>query len=747
MKKRILPILIFICASPLLFATNNWTESGKYNYPSQEKIDRQVDSVFRTLSTREKIAQIMVIGFTSRESQETFKIQKRLVRKEKIGGLIPLGDVYVPAITKLNALNKLAKIPMLITLDAEWGASMRWKEIPAYQRFIQLGALTSDSLIYEMGKSIAHECRALKIQVNFSPVVDLNNNPERHIVHTRCFGEDKEKVTQFSLAMMRGLKDGGVATSAKHFPGHGDTDVDSHLALPLLSFTAERIDTLELYPFKRLIAEGVDMIMVGHMSIPSLDPTGTPSSISKPIVTGLLREKLGFDGIICTDALDMYGVSKESGLAKRDIPLAAYKAGVDILLIPEDVEHAITVIEKALKKGEITMEGLDMRVKKMLALKARLGVFDKGYDPIIDMDKLDLFLDTDLKDGVMDKKLDLIQKISKETMTVVFNDNSAGFGIPVSFDGKKVAYVGFKSINTGHEFGVMAKRYGPVDTLLLGDNSSVAELKAAREKLKNHDLVIFAFNQSDFRNSTNYGIVPEEIEFLTQWAAEQPMIVLFHGTPYSLAEMPGHENFNSFVVGYLNDPANNFAAAQVIFGGIPAKGVLPVTTRPFKGGESVIIPDRYREEYHHLIGSKDDSLNLIKYDMKEMGTALTLLPQVAELVAAGKFNLSDTIGELLGGEATCASMSIESLLAGYKNGDCAETLEKLLCKYRSYASVEEVARQMLVYLNMTDTTVSDSIITTGYDLNKFYFALNNGGKYAGRQVLSPKAAEIVLKSL
>lgn len=747
MKKRILPILIFICASPFLFATNNWTESGKYNYPSQEKIDRQVDSVFRTLSTREKIAQIMVIGFTSRESQETFKIQKRLVRKEKIGGLIPLGDVFIPAITKLNALNKLAKIPMLITLDAEWGASMRWGEIPAYQRFMQLGALSSDSLIYEVGKSIAQECRALKIQVNFSPDVDLNNNPERHIVHTRCLSENKEKVAQFSAAMMHGLQDGGVATSAKHFPGHGDTDVDSHLALPLLPFSAERIDTLELYPFKHLIAEGVDMIMVGHMNIPSLDSTGTPSSISKTIVTGLLREKLGFDGIICTDALDMHGVSKASGLEKKDIPLAAYKAGVDILLIPEDVENSITVIEKALKRGEITMEGLDMRVKKMLTLKARLGVFDKGHNPIIDMDKLNLFLDTDLKDGVMDKKLDLIKKVSKETMTVVYNDNSAGFGIPVSFEGKKVAYVGFKNTTAGHEFGIIANRYGPVDTLLLGDNSSVAELKIARDKLKDHDLVIFAFNRSDLRTSTNYGIIPEEVEFLTEWAAEQPMIVLFQGSAYALAKIPGHEKFTSFVVSYLSDPANTLAAAQVIFGGIPAKGVLPVSSGPFKEGESVIIPDRYREEYHHLVGSKDDSLSLVQYDMKEMGAALTLLPQVAELVAGGKFNLSNTVGELLGRDESGASMSIENLLKGYKNRDCTRIMKEILCKYRSYASVEEIALQMVEDMNMTSTSVSEKIITTGYDLNKFYFTLNNGGKYAGRQVLSPKAAEIVLKSL
>ena len=731
-------MLLFILA-PLSLSATDIAQSDNYKYPSQEKIDRQVDSVFRKLSTREKIAQIMVINFTSRDSKEMFEIQKRLVRKEKVGGLIPLGDVFVPAVKKLNELNKLAKIPMLITLDAEWGASMRWREIPAFPLFMQLGALTSDSLVYQVGKYIAQECRALKIQVNYSPDIDLNNNPERHIVHHRCLGEDREKVAQFGAAMMRGMRDGGVAGSAKHFPGHGDTNVDSHKALPVLPYSVERLDSLEFHPFKRLIAEGVDMVMVGHMSVPSLDPTGTPSSISKPIVTGLLREKLGFDGIICTDALDMFGVSKESGLEKKYIPLAAYKAGVDILLMPEDVENSITIIENALKNGEITMEGLDMRVKKMLALKARLGVFDKDHDPIIDMDKLNLFLDTDLKDGIMDKKLDLIKKISKETMTVVYNDNSAGFGIPVTFEGKKVAYVGFKNTRTGSDFGVMAKRYGPIDTLLLGDNSSVAELKAAREKLKDHDLVIFAFNQTDLRTSKNYGVVPEEVGFLAEWASEQPMIVLHQGSPYALAHIPGHENFTAFVVSYTSEQANNLAAAQVIFGGIPAKGVLPVTSGPYKEGHSVLIPERFREEYHHFVGSKDDSLSLVKFDLADKSAALTLLPQVAELVAGGKIALT---------------AELEYHLANCNKKESATALNLLLNKYRSYASVEEVARQMFAALNMTNTELSGSvtgsgstaqIITTAYDMNKFMFALKNGGKYAGKQVLSPKAAEIVLK--
>ncbi len=551
---------------------------GVYKYPSQEKIDRQVDSVFRMLSTREKIAQIMVIDFTSADSKKMQKIQKKLVKRENIGGIIPLGEKSYPgAIARMNQLNKWAKIPMLVTLDAEWGVGMRWEEVLAYPNFMQMGALSSDSLVYEVGKSIAAECRALKVQVNYSPVVDINNNPQKYIVNHRTFGEDKEKVAKYGAAMMRGMKDGGVAGSAKHFPGHGETNVDSHLALPLLPFSYERLDSLELYPFKRLIAEGVDMVMVGHMNVPAFDSSGTPSSISKPIVTGLLREKLGFEGIIITDALNMYGVSKDSGLEKKDIPLAAYKAGVDILLMPEDVQKSITVIEKALRNGEITMESLDMRVKKMLALKARLGVLDIGYDPIANTDAIN-----DLKE----EKLALVDKLSEETMTLVFNDNSEGFGIPVSTDGKKVAYVGFRNPEVGKDFASVASRYGELDTVLLCNDATLDDLKAAKEKLAGYDLVIFGFNKTLQQVYRNFGLVDEQVEFITDWASQQPMIAVYLGSPYALTKIPDHRNFKAYIVGYTDTKANARAAAKLVFGAIPPKGVLPVTAGPFPVGHS-----------------------------------------------------------------------------------------------------------------------------------------------------------------
>ncbi len=746
-KVALATLLISVLGPATIFAAVNQDGVGLYRYPSQEKIDRQVDSVFRKLSRREKIAQIMVIDFTSMESKEKFAMQKRLVKKEKIGGVIPLGfDQFIPAVKKLNELNSLAKIPMLVTLDAEWGVSMRWDGIPAFQRFQQMGALSSDSLIYEVGKSIARECRALKIQVNYSPVVDINNNPEKHIVNTRSFHEDKEKVAGFSVAMFRGMRDGGVAGSAKHFPGHGDTDVDSHLALPILNFDQERIDSMELYPFKRLIAEGVDMVMVGHLGIPSLDPSGTPSSISRPIVTGLLREKLGYDGIICTDALNMYGVSKDSGLEKKEIPLAAFKAGVDLLLMPEDVENSIDVIEQALKRGEITMEELDAKVKKMLALKARLGILEKGYDPIVDLRGLERFTDTHNPDKEMRTKLHLINTISKETITVLFNDNSAGYGLPVSLEGRRVAYVGYKNPRLGHEFGELANRYGQVDTIILGNGASLEDLKQARNKLSNHDLIIMGFNETDQRAYKDYGIVKEEMAYITGWAAEQPMIAVYLGSPYAVSLIPDHKNFAAYVIGYMNTRPNNFAAAQVVFGGIPAKGVMPVSAASFKAGESIIIPDRYREEYFHLVGSREDSLLQVKFDMGDASPFLSVVPQVAELVSGGKVRECDTLGELLDVEGNDAALTVGELFVPSAGGRHVSYMNSLLAKYMPGLSAEEFVRKVTGMLGMRNTSFNGSFVTTTRgDLAKLLFAAMNGGFYEGRKVFNPYTAEVLLR--
>lgn len=697
------------------------------------RINRQVDSVMRKLSVREKIAQLMIVEFGSKDSKKKQAITNKLVKKEKIGGLIPMNDELIPAMRRMNQLNKMASIPMLVSIDAEWGANMRYKkEIPPFPRQMQLGALSSDSLVYKLGYLIGKECLSLKMQVNYAPDVDINNNPLNPAINTRSFGEDKEKVANYGIALMQGMKDAGVAGSAKHFPGHGDTDVDSHLALPKINFDYERLDSLEMYPFRKLIKAGVDMIMVAHLNVPALDPSGTPSSISKVIVTDLLREKMGFKGIICTDALNMDGVAKESGLEKKDIPLAAYKAGADILLMPEDVENSITEIEKALKRGEISMSGLNDRVRKVLALKARMGLFSKSYSPLVDINGLE--------DRVIVKEnLDLMQQIAKNSMTVMFNDNSEGFGLPVSFENKKVAFFGYRGAEYCREFANVAIKYGNVDTLILNDDATLVDIKDARNKLRGYDLIITAFNDTDPRPHKGFGIEREEVNFITDWAKEQPMIAVYMGSPYALTRIPDYKNFTAFVLGYSNNIANNFAAAQVVFGGIPAIGVLPVTAADFKVGHTVTLAERYREEYFNFSGTAEDNLLSVEIKLNQQKSALmSVVAQVCELVASGRVKLDEVKDDLTVNPTTNNLFNLQQLLDNIKK----------------YSSIKDRAEDMFKALGMKHTKFAESvpattsynipdIITTNGDMLKFKFAVNNGGKYEGKQVISKKAAQML----
>ena len=332
--------------------------------------EKQVEEVLSQMTTRQKVAQLIMVSCDSYNLPAKRLNRDTLVREEGIGGLIIFHDSLPRSIARLNELQSMSRIPLLVSVDGEWGPSMRYSEFPFFPRQMQLGALTSDSLVYQMGLAIAEQCKMVNLHINFAPVVDINTNPKNPVIHTRSFGENKERVTKFASAYMRGMQDGGIFASAKHFPGHGDTDVDSHRSLPILPFSRERLDSLELYPFKSLIDEDVAMVMIGHLFIPSLDTI--VSTLSHKVVTKLLKEEMKFDGIVVTDALNMKGVS--STLRPSEVTLAAYKAGVDLLLMPNEVKRSIDMIVAAVESGECSMEDLDNRVRKILRLKAKLGM-------------------------------------------------------------------------------------------------------------------------------------------------------------------------------------------------------------------------------------------------------------------------------------------------------------------------------------------------------------------------------------
>ena len=340
---------------------------------------QDLDSLLGTMSRREKIAQLIFEAVESREDPALRARQEGWIR-EGLGGLIVMDDILADNLQMINELQALARIPMLVSIDGEWGAAMRFYEYAAFPRAMQLGALADPALVEEAGRVIGSELRDIKIFANYAPVVDVNNNPRNPVINTRSFGENPWKVAEWGAAYMRGMQAAGVFGAAKHFPGHGDTDVDSHKGLPVLLFDRARLDSLELVPFRRLIAEGVAMVMVGHLSIPALDSTGTPASLSKPIVTGLLRNELGFQGVIITDALGMEGVAA----AGDDAALLAYEAGADILLMPRDTRHTIDALDALFRRGALDERDLDTRVRRVLSLKARSGMLAPSYSPFVD---------------------------------------------------------------------------------------------------------------------------------------------------------------------------------------------------------------------------------------------------------------------------------------------------------------------------------------------------------------------------
>lgn len=593
---------LFLLIRAGLVSVNAAQDNVSKAFLPKDIVEQRVDSVMKTLSLREKIAQLIIIEFCSEDKPEVMELQNYLVSKENVGGLILMYDVMEPGLKRTNELHRLAKTPLLMTIDAEWGMSMRYREVPVFPRQMQLGALAHDSLVYKAGYMIGKECREYNYHVNYASDIDVNINGENPVINTRAFGENKHKVAVYGAAFMKGMNDAGVFGSAKHFPGHGDTNVDSHKALPTLDFSYERLDTLEMYPFKHLIAENADMVMVAHLNVPALDSTGTPASISKPVVTGLLKEKLGYKGIVITDALNMKGVCDH--LEKKMIALEAYKAGVDILLMPEEVIDSITEIEKAIERGEITRSSLDEKVRKVLTLKAKAGLFEKNYNPCIEYD---LIKDTIAK--VENKAF--ISYLAKESVTLVTNHklSDGTQALPIkNLKEKKIAYLGYDAENFGKECAELIRRYADVDTLILRGPVKDRDLKKAIRKLKGYDLVILGFNNTDSRPQFNFGVNPKHMDMMTGWAKEQDIIFMFMGNPYVLNKIEGYNNFKAFIVGYGNSVFNNQAAVQIVFGGIPSKGVLPVSAGEFKEGESVIIKRAVRPEI--MLYSKDSTYRM-----------------------------------------------------------------------------------------------------------------------------------------
>ena len=371
------------------------------------------DSVIKSLNTREKIAQLInVAAYSNRGPAHTYEISK-LIEDYGIGGIIFFQGGPVRQAKLHNHYQSISKVPLLVSMDAEWGIGMRLDSTISFPYQMTLGAIQDDQLIYSMGEEIAQQFIRLGMHINFAPVVDINNNAANPVISYRAFGEDKQLVANKGIAYMSGMQNQGVLATAKHFPGHGDTDTDSHYDLPQIKHSRERLEELELYPFRALIEKGLGATMVAHLNIPSLDPSpNLPSTLSRNIVHDLLKEEMNFKGIVFTDALNMKGVTKyyKTGI----VDVKAILAGNDGLLYTEDVEAAINEIEKAINKGDISQAEIDRKCKKILAAKAWSMKFVPRKIEIKNI----------VKDLNNNEALLLNEKLFAAALTVLRNDNS-----------------------------------------------------------------------------------------------------------------------------------------------------------------------------------------------------------------------------------------------------------------------------------------------------------------------------------
>ena len=347
----------------------------------------QVESALEKMSVRQKVAQLFIVSISRQPSEKTKALQESLVRDYGIGNLIIMRGPIHEFMPRVNYLQTLAKVPLMIATDAEWGAAMRFSEYLSYPRQAQLGRIEkgAEKLLYKMGRNVGKELKDLNIYVNYAPVADVSDDDVASLSQ-RSFGNDPKQVSALATAYMKGMQDEGIYACGKHYPGIGDSYVDSHYALPVIRHSREHLDTVDLYPYRRLIEEGMEMVMIGHFCIPDIDSTGVPMSISRECIDQVLKKDQKFKGVVITDALPMKGIARGKTALKAN--LAVYRGGADMILMPSDVIKTIDAIADSVSTGAFPIEELDAKVRKVLDLKARAGYFDEGFSAqVTDLDR------------------------------------------------------------------------------------------------------------------------------------------------------------------------------------------------------------------------------------------------------------------------------------------------------------------------------------------------------------------------
>ena len=574
-----------------------------------------VDSIYSNMSLQEKVGQLFMVDIYSSDPKEKKDKVKDLIQNQYIGGIIFSKGGPKQQVQLNNEFQALSRTPLIMAMDAEWGLAMRLDSTFAYPWNMTLGAISDNKIIQKIGKRIGEHTKRIGMHINFAPVVDININPANPIIGNRSFGEDKYNVTEKSVAFMKGMQEAGIISNAKHFPGHGDTDADSHLSLPTINFTRERIDSIELFPYRHLIKEGLGSVMVAHLNIPALDARPNfPSSLSNKVVTDLLQGELGFNGLIFTDALSMKGVANYNEPGAID--LAAFIAGNDVLLISEDIPKAHGAIIKAYNEGIITEERLMRSVKKILFAKYKVGLHN--YLPV---DATNIV--ADLNDVVDDV---LYEEAIQSALTVLKNDDEI---LPIKdLKNTKIGYVNFGD-DSGEYFLNQLNKYSKVDWVK-ADN-----LNTYIQKLKEYDVVIIGFHKQNDNPWKSFKFSKKELVWIYEIARKNKVILDVFARPYSLLDVKTTANFEAIVMSYQNSRVSQELSAQLIFGARASAGKLPVSLgEGFPVGSGLQTSQIGRLQYGTPESVGVNSKTLTKIDsLVQVGFDEDMMPGAQILVA------------------------------------------------------------------------------------------------------------------
>ncbi|WP_300026554.1 glycoside hydrolase family 3 N-terminal domain-containing protein [uncultured Maribacter sp.] len=564
---------------------------------------RWVDAQYAQMSLDQKLGQLFMVSVASNQSKQATDIIKNLIVKEHLGGVIFSKGGPVRQAKLTNDYQAAAKIPLLIGMDAEWGLSMRLDSTYAFPWNMTLGAIQDNSIVEKVGYQIGKHANRLGVHINFAPDLDINTNPKNPIIGNRSFGEDRDNVVAKGTAFAKGMERAGVLANGKHFPGHGDTEVDSHHNLPVIPFSRKRLDSLELYPFKKLINSGLSSIMVAHLEVPALEmKKGLPSSLSEQIISGILKEQLGYKGLIFTDALNMKGVSTKG--KDGSVELDAFMAGNDMLLMPENIVSAKEKLAKAYDKGKLTEERLAYSVKKILMAKYKAGL--NKYRPIA-LNNLYEDLNSLEDDIIYEQAIENAITVVKNKLDILSIKN---------LDNKKIAYVKMGDSDNG-AFVKGLRNYADVTVVEAND---INTLKA---KLKDFNLVIVGHHKSNDSPWKSYKFSTKELNWLQAIGNERTsnLILCVFAKPYALTDIKSYDMIDGVVMSYQNSEIAQEKTAEVLFGAVSATGKLPVSAH---------------EEFPVNTGAQVKSLSRLGYSIPErVGMSSKGLKEIDELMSHG----------------------------------------------------------------------------------------------------------------